>query len=31
MMDTVRSMQKDKNISHELWGEYVNTIVYILN
>ena len=31
MMNMVRSMLKDKNLPHELWGEAVNTIVYILN
>ena len=31
MMNMVRSMPKYKNLSHELWGEAVNTSVYILN
>ena len=31
MMNMVRSMLKDKNLPHELWGEAVNTSVYILD
>ena len=31
MIDIVRSMLKDKNLPQELWGEVVNTSVYILN
>ena len=30
MMNMVRSMLKDKNLAHELWGEALNTCVYIL-
>ena len=31
VMNMVRSILKDKNPPHELWGEAVNTSVYILN
>ena len=30
-MNMVRSMLKDKNLLHKLWGEVVNTNVYLLN
>ena len=31
MMNMIRSILKDKNLPHELWGEAVNTSVYILD
>ena len=31
MMNMVRSMLKDKNLPHELWGEAVNISLYVLN
>ena len=31
MLNIVWSMLKDNNLTHELWGEAVNTSVHILN
>ena len=31
IMSLVRSMLKEKNLPRELWGEAVNTVVYLLN
>ena len=30
-MNMVRSVLKDKNLPHELWGEAINTSFYIIN